>query len=249
MVITFGAENQIRVTTDYRIDEDVAEADEDTEQKLYQGLQPFLGSDVDFNTFITKYRQSSEKVGPTVADDIKIQSAWAIFFSLIGIFLYIFVRFRNWQFGLGGIVALMHDALFTIGMFSILWGIMPFSLEIDQAFIAAILTILGYSINDTVVIFDRVREYVALYRKRDKGEIINLAVNATISRTINTSLTVLFVLIVIFLFGGESIRGFTFALILGVVTGTYSTVFIATSLVYDTTKSGPEWMKFGKRKS
>lgn len=248
-VITFGSENQIRVTTDYRIDEDVAEADEDAEQKLYQGLKPYLGDNVDFNTFITQYRQSSEKVGPTVADDIKIQSAWAIFFSLIGIFIYIFVRFRNWQFGLGGIVSLMHDAMFTIGMFSILWGIMPFSMEIDQAFIAAILTILGYSINDTVVIFDRVREYVGLYRKREKSEIINLAVNATISRTINTSLTVLFVLIVVFIFGGESIRGFTFALIIGVVTGTYSTVFIATSLVYDTTKSGPDWMKFGKRKS
>jgi len=249
MVITFGTEDQVRITTDYRIDEDLAEADEDAEQKLYQGLKQYIPANTDFNTFITKYRQSSEKVGPTVADDIKIQSAWAIFFSLIGIFLYIFVRFRNWQFGLGGVVALMHDALFTIGMFSILWGIMPFSMEIDQSFIAAILTILGYSINDTVVIFDRVREYVALYRKRDKGEIINMAVNATISRTINTSLTVLFVLIVIFVFGGESIRGFTFALIIGVVTGTYSTVFIATSLVYDTTKSGPEWMKFGKRKS
>ncbi len=248
-VITFGAENQIRITTDYRIDDDMAEADEDAEQKLYQGLVPYLGDNVDFNTFITQNRQSSEKVGPTVADDIKIQSAWAIFFSLIGIFLYIFIRFRNWQFGLGGIVALMHDALFTIGMFSILWGIMPFSMEIDQAFIAAILTILGYSINDTVVIFDRVREYVGLYRKREKSEIINMAVNATISRTINTSMTVLFVLIVIFIFGGESIRGFTFALLIGVITGTYSTVFIATSLVYDTTKSGPDWMKFGKRKS
>jgi SecD/SecF fusion protein len=248
-VITFGAENQIRVTTDYKIDDDAAEADEETEQLLYQGLKPFLGENVDFNSFIVNNRQSSEKVGPTVADDIKIQSVWAIFFSLIGIFLYVFVRFRNWQFGLGGIVALMHDAMMTIGLFALLWGIMPFSMEIDQAFIAAILTILGYSINDTVVIFDRVREYVGLYRKRDKAEIINMAVNATISRTINTSLTVLFVLLVIFIFGGESIRGFTFALLIGVVTGTYSTVFIATALVYDTTKSGPDWMKFGKKKS
>jgi SecD/SecF fusion protein len=248
-VITFGTENQIRVTTDYKIDDDAAEADEETEQLLYQGLKPFLGENVDFNSFIVNNRQSSEKVGPTVADDIKIQSVWAIFFSLIGIFLYVFVRFRNWQFGLGGIVALMHDAMMTLGLFALLWGIMPFSMEIDQAFIAAILTILGYSINDTVVIFDRVREYVGLYRKRDKAEIINMAVNATISRTINTSLTVLFVLLVIFIFGGESIRGFTFALLIGVVTGTYSTVFIATALVYDTTKSGPDWMKFGKKKS
>jgi SecD/SecF fusion protein len=189
-------------------------------------------------------------VGPTVADDVKRQAIWAVFFALIGIFIYIFIRFRNWQFGLGGIVALVHDAMMTIGLFSILYGIMPFSMEIDQSFIAAILTILGFSINDTVVIFDRVREYVGLYRKRDKAEIINLAVNATISRTINTSLTVLFVLIVIFIFGGESIRGFTFALIIGVTTGTYSTVFIATSFVYDTTKRGTDWMLGGgKRKS
>jgi SecD/SecF fusion protein len=248
-VITFGAENQIRITTDFKIDDDAAEADDEAEQLLYQGLKPYLGENVDFNTFITQYRQSSEKVGPTVADDIKIQSAWAILFSLIGIFIYIFVRFRNWQFGLGGIAALVHDAIFTLGMFSLLWGIMPFSMEINQAFIAAILTILGYSINDTVVIFDRVREYVGLYRKRDKVEIINLSINATISRTINTSLTVFFVLLVIFIFGGESIRGFTFALLIGVVTGTYSTIFIATALVYDTTKSGPEWMRFGRRKS
>jgi SecD/SecF fusion protein len=246
-VITFGAENQIRITTDYKIDDDNAEAAEETERLLYQGLDPFLGDDVDFNSFMVNNRQSSEKVGPTVADDIKIQSVWAIFFSLIGIFLYVFIRFRNWQFGLGGIVALVHDAMMTIGIFSLLWGIMPFSMEIDQAFIAAILTILGFSINDTVVIFDRVREYVGLYRKRDKTEIINLAINATISRTINTSLTVLFTLIVIFIFGGESIRGFTFALIIGVTTGTYSTVFIATALVYDTTKAGADWMKFGKR--
>ena len=247
-VITFGAENQVKITTAYRIDDAAAEADDDAEQRLYEGLKPYLGENVDLNTFMTTYRQSSQKVGPTVADDIKVQSVWAIFFSLIGIFIYIFIRFRNWQFGLGGIVALIHDAMMTVGIFSLLWGIMPFSMEIDQAFIAAILTILGFSINDTVVIFDRVREYVGLYGKRDKAEIINMAINATISRTINTSLTVLFVLIVIFIFGGESIRGFTFALIIGVTTGTYSTVFIATALVYDTTKSGAGWMIGGGKK-
>jgi SecD/SecF fusion protein len=249
-VITFGAGNQVRITTTYKIDDDNAAADEETEQLLYQGLKPYLGENVDFSTFISQNRLSSQKVGPTVADDVKRQAIWAVFFALIGIFIYIFIRFRNWQFGLGGIVALVHDAMMTIGLFSILYGIMPFSMEIDQSFIAAILTILGFSINDTVVIFDRVREYVGLYRKRDKAEIINLAVNATISRTINTSLTVLFVLIVIFIFGGESIRGFTFALIIGVTTGTYSTVFIATSFVYDTTKRGTDWMLGGgKRKS
>jgi SecD/SecF fusion protein len=249
-VITFGSENQVRITTKYRIDDPSAEADDDAEQKLYEGLKPYLPENVDLTTFISQYRQSSQKVGPTVADDIKIQSVWAILLSLVGIFIYIFIRFRNWQFGLGGIAALVHDAMMTIGLFSLLYGVMPFSLEIDQAFIAAILTILGFSINDTVVIFDRVREYVGLYRKREKAEIINSAVNATISRTINTSLTVLFVLLVIFIFGGESIRGFVFALLIGVVTGTYSTVFIATALVYDTTKKAAgEWFVGGKRKA
>jgi SecD/SecF fusion protein len=249
-VITFGAENQIRVTTKYKIDDDAAEADDETEQLLYEGLKPYLSENVDFETFITDYRQSSSKVGPTVADDIKIQSVWAILGSLVVIFVYIFIRFKNWQFGLGGVAALIHDTLLVLGTFSLFHGIAPFSMEIDQAFIAAILTVVGYSVNDTVVVFDRIREYVGLYRKREKADVLNMAVNSTLSRTINTALTTIFVLLVIFLFGGEVIRGFTFALLIGIGIGTYSSIFIATPIVYDTTRrSATELLLSAKKKT
>ncbi len=233
-VITFGSDNKIRITTKYKFDDDAVEADEEVERLLYEGLQPYLGEDVDFNTFLNVYRQSSEKVGPTIADDIKVQAVWAILFALVVIFIYILVRFRNWQYGLGAVAALVHDVLIVLGVFSLLYGIMPFSMEIDQAFVAAILTVVGYSINDTVVIFDRIREYIGLYRKRERTEIINLALNSTLSRTFSTSMSTFFVLFVIFLFGGEVIRGFTLALLIGVVVGTYSSLFIATPVVYDT---------------
>ena len=249
-VITFGSDNQVRVTTKYKIAEDAAEVDEEIEQLLYQGLQSYMGDDVDFDTFMNDYRQSSQKVGPTIADDIKVQAVWAILAALVVIFIYILVRFRNWQFGLGALAALVHDVLIVLGIFSIFYGIMPFSLEIDQAFIAAILTVVGYSINDTVVVFDRIREYVGLYRKRERSEIINLALNSTISRTFSTSLSTFFVLLAIFLFGGEVIRGFTFALLIGVVVGTYSSLFIATPVVYDTImKSGKTLVLRGKKRS
>jgi SecD/SecF fusion protein len=234
LVITFGADNQIRVTTKYKIDENAVEVDEEIERLLYEGLQPYMGEDVGFDTFMSDYRQSSQKVGPTIADDIKKQAVWAILFALIAIFIYILIRFRNWQFGMGAVAALVHDVLIVLGIFSLFHGIMPFSLEIDQAFIAAILTVVGYSINDTVVVFDRIREYVGLYRKRERTEIINLALNSTLSRTFSTSLSTFFVLLMIFLLGGEVIRGFTFALLIGVVVGTYSSLFIATPVVYDT---------------
>ncbi|MFC2113509.1 protein translocase subunit SecF, partial [Bacteroidota bacterium] len=233
-VITFGGDDQIRVTTKYKIDENAVEVDEEVERLLYEGLQPYMDEDVAFATFMSDFRQSSQKVGPTIADDIRKQAVWAVLFALIAIFLYILVRFRNWQYGMGAVVALIHDVMIVLGIFSIFYGIMPFSLEIDQAFIAAILTVVGYSINDTVVVFDRIREYVGLYRKRDRTEIINLALNSTLSRTFSTSLSTFFVLLMIFLFGGEVIRGFTFALLIGVVVGTYSSLFIATPVVYDT---------------
>jgi SecD/SecF fusion protein len=161
-----------------------------------------------------------------------------VFASLLIIFLYILARFRNWQFGLGAVAALLHDVLIVIGLFSLLKGIMPFSLELDQSFIAAILTVVGYSINDTVVVFDRIREYVGLQRKRERREIFNTALNSTLSRTFSTSLSTFFVILAIFLFGGEVIRGFTFALLIGIVVGTYSSLFIATPVVYDTIKKG-----------
>ncbi len=233
-VITFGGDDQIRVTTKYKIDENDVAVDEEVERLLYKGLKTYMEDNVSFDSFLSDYRQSSQKVGPTIADDIKKQAVWAVLFALIAIFIYILIRFRNWQFGLGAVAALLHDVLIVLGIFSIFYGIMPFSLEIDQAFIAAILTVVGYSINDTVVVFDRIREYVGLYRKRERSEIINLALNSTLSRTFSTSLSTFFVVLMIFLFGGEVIRGFTFALLLGVVVGTYSSLFIATPVVYDT---------------
>jgi SecD/SecF fusion protein len=151
-------------------------------------------------------------------------------------FIYIFVRFRNWQYGLGATVALAHDTLIVIGIFSIFWGILPFSMEIDQSFIAAILTVIGYSINDSVVVFDRVREFLPLHRKRPVKEVLNMALNDTLSRTLNTGMTTILVLIAMFFFGGATIRGFLFALIIGIVVGTYSSIFVATSVVYDASK-------------
>jgi len=249
-VITFGASNQVRISTKYKIDEDAVEVDEEVEQLLYEGLKPYIGDNVSFESFLTDYRQSSQKVGPTIADDIKVQAVWAILFALVVIFIYILIRFRNWQYGLGAVVALMHDVLIILGIFSLFYGIMPFSLEIDQAFIAAILTVVGYSINDTVVVFDRIREYIGLYRKRDRAEILNMALNSTLSRTFSTSLSTFFVLLMIFLFGGEVIRGFTFALLIGVVVGTYSSLFIATPVVFDTIlKSEITRVLKGKRRS
>ncbi len=249
-VITFGSPDQVRITTKYKIDDNAVEADEEVEGLLYEGLKPYLGDDVTFEHFLSDYRQSSQKVGPTIADDIKKQAVWAVLFALVAIFLYILVRFRNWQFGMGAVAALVHDVLIVLGIFSIFYGIMPFSMEIDQAFIAAILTVVGYSINDTVVVFDRIREYVGLYRKRERTEIIDLALNSTLSRTFSTSLSTFFVLLMIFLFGGEVIRGFTFALLVGVVVGTYSSLFIATPVVYDTIlKSETAPLLRSKRKS
>lgn len=236
-VKTFGEDDQIKVTTKYRINEDGAEVDEDVENKLYEGLKPLLGEGVSLEQFLSDYRKSSVKVGPTIADDIKRQAVIAIFFSLLVIFVYILIRFKNWQYGLGAVAALMHDTLIVLGIFSIFYGRLPFSLEIDQAFIAAILTVVGYSINDTVVVFDRIREFFGLYPKREREDIMNKAINSTLSRTFSTSLSTFVVLLTIFIFGGEVIRGFIFALMVGVVVGTYSSLFIATPVVFDTVNS------------
>jgi SecD/SecF fusion protein len=232
-VITYGAEDQVRITTRYKIDEEGTDVDEEIQQLVYKGLKPLIGDSVDYDSFNDNYWQGSQKVGPTIADDIKRQAVFAIFVALIFMFFYIFIRFRNWQYGMGAIVALVHDVLFTLGLFSLLYGFMPFSLEIDQSFIAAILTVVGYSINDTVIIFDRLREYIHLYPKRDRAEVMNMAMNSTLSRTFSTSFTTLIVLVAIFIFGGEIIRGFIFALLIGIFVGTYSSVFIATPIVYD----------------
>ena len=236
-VKTFGGNNQVKITTEYKIDELTNDVDNEVEQLLLQGLQQggFLGN-MDMQGFIDNHRMSSQKVGPTISDDIKKDALIAITFSLIIIFLYILIRFRNWQYGLGAVAALAHDSIIVLGIFSLFYGILPFSLEIDQAFIAAILTVVGYSINDTVVVFDRIREYLGLHPKLDRDQNVDNALNSTLRRTFSTSLSTFVVLLAIFLFGGTSIQGFTFALLVGVVVGTYSSLFIATPIAFDTQK-------------
>ena len=239
-VITYGTRNTVRITTKHLINDDSPDVDSIIKAEMFEGLQPYLDDNATLNDFLNgqDYIISAHKVGPTIADDIKRSAVVVVFASLLIIFLYILARFRNWQFGLGAVAALFHDVIIVIGLFSLLKGILPFSLELDQSFIAAILTVVGYSINDTVVIFDRIREFVGLQRKRDRREIFNSALNSTLSRTFSTSLSTFFVLLAIFVFGGEVIRGFIFALLLGIVVGTYSSLFIATPIVYDTIKKG-----------
>ncbi|WP_321370691.1 protein translocase subunit SecDF [uncultured Draconibacterium sp.] len=228
--------DDIKITTDYKIDDNSENIDNEVEALLMQGLQDadLIDKSVTLEQFTQEYQQSSQKVGPTISDDIRKDAAIAIGFSLIIIFLYILVRFRDWQYGLGAVAALAHDSLIVLGIFSLLSGVLPFSLEIDQAFIAAILTVLGYSINDTVVVFDRIREYLGLHPKRDRVENVDSALNSTLRRTFSTSLSTFVVLLAIFLFGGATIRGFTFALLVGVLVGTYSSLFIATPIAHDT---------------
>ncbi|MBQ8939734.1 MAG: protein translocase subunit SecDF [Paludibacteraceae bacterium] len=239
-VITYGNDaNQVRISTNYRIHEDNAEADEYIEGLLYEGCKPFLGENITFEDFHSTESNanvgimSSQKVGPAIADDITTSAIWAVLAALVVIFLYILLRFRNFAYSVGALVALAHDTVIVLGLYAILWKIMPFSMEIDQAFIAAILTVIGYSINDTVVIFDRVREYNKLYPKREKNTNINDALNNTLSRTFSTSMSTFVVLLAIFIFGGETIQGFVFALLVGVIVGTYSSLFIASPIAYD----------------
>ncbi|HZL77069.1 MAG TPA: protein translocase subunit SecDF [Bacteroidales bacterium] len=233
-VVTFGSSNQIKVITKYKITE--TNVDEEVQTKLYNGLKGYLSSNVTREDFVSNYIRSSETVGPVVAADLTINAFFAVGVALILIFLYIFMRFRYWQYGFGAVMSLFHDTLLVIGVYSIFWGIMPFSMEIDQAFIAAILTVIGFSVNDTVIVFDRLREYIPLYRKRPLKEVLNMAINSTLSRTINTTLTVVLTIVAMFIFGGAVIRGFMFALLVGIGTGVYSSVFVATALMYDTSK-------------
>ncbi|WP_304157029.1 protein translocase subunit SecDF [Mesonia mobilis] len=243
---TFGADNQLKITTKYKVEEEGTEVDNEISEKLYGVLQDYLPAGTSYEDFAVANEDSevgvmsSMKVGPTIADDIKEASYWAVIGSLIVVFLYILFRFRKWQFSLGAVAAVFHDVLIILGVFSATYSFMPFNMEINQAFIAAILTVVGYSLNDTVVVFDRIREYFNEYTDWPFNKTINSALNSTISRTVNTSLTTLIVLLAIFIFGGESIRGFMFALIIGVVVGTYSSLFIATPIMYDTAKKKSE---------
>lgn len=252
---TFGPDNQLKITTKYKVDEEGAEVDEEIQRSLYESLGSFLPADITYEEFIDGADDKqvgvmqSMKVGATIADDIKNASFWAVLGSLIVVFLYILLRFRKWQFSLGAVAAVFHDVLVVLGIFSLLYKVMPFNMEIDQAFIAAILTVIGYSLNDTVVVFDRIREYVNEHTSWPLKKTVNAALNSTLSRTLNTSLTTLVVLLAIFIFGGESIRGFMFALIVGVIVGTYSSLFIATPVMVDSVKKKSSIQKKEKPKT
>ena len=237
----FGGESQMKITTQYLVDNESSEADAEVETKLYNSLKGFFATELTFEEFTSTLDNpngiiSSDKVGPTIANDITRDAIIAVILALIVIFAYIAVRFHGWTWGLGGVTGLAHTAIIVIGFFSLFSGILPFSLDIDQTFIAAILTIIGYAINDTVVIFDRIREYKELHPKADFRQNVNEALNSTLSRTMNTSLTTLITMLAIAIFGGEVIRGLAVALILGIVIGTYASIFIATPIMYDVTR-------------
>ena len=235
-VITIGSDNQVRIATKYKIDNNASTIDNEIEGKLYDNLKPLLKGSVTKAQFIKENIKSSQKVGPTVADDIKRSAVWAVIFAIFGIGLYIFIRFREWGYALGAIVSLAHDAIITLGLFSLLYGFLPFSMEIDQAFIAAILTVIGYSVHDTVINYDRIRENVLLFPKRDRISLINLSVNEMLGRTFSTTMTVILTLTAMFIFGGETIRGFIFAMLFGIFIGTYSSVFIASPITVEMEK-------------
>lgn len=252
VVKAIDTRNTFNVVTSYKINDDSDDAADNVMSQLYAGVNQIVGGNLDLEQFKNPegsgtHITSSAKVGPTIADDIKTSSIYAGIFALLLIFLYIFIRFSKWQYSLGAVGALTHDSLVILSLFAALHGVLPFSLEIDQAFLAALLTVIGYSINDTVIIFDRIREYLGIYTDKAKDEVLNLAINSTFSRTIVTSLTTLFVILILFLFGGGSIKGFAFALLVGIVVGTYSSIFIATPIVRDLTDDLKVKTKSGKK--
>ena len=234
----FGGASQMRITTKYKVSEQSQEVDKEVEAKLYEALKGFFATPLTLDHFTSTLENpngiiSSDRVDASVASEMQRDAIIAVILSLIAIFAYIAIRFRNWTWGMGGVVSLVHNTIVMVGFFSIFTGILPFTLDVDQQFIAAVLTIIGYSINDNVVIFDRIREYRTLYPKRALDINVNEALNSTLSRTMNTALTTLIVLVAIAIFGGESIRGFSVALALGVVVGTYASIFVGTPVMYD----------------
>ena len=237
-VKTIGSPNQLKISTKYMVDENSAEADAKVQSMLFGALKPFLPDGFTEADFIDPSNNVgkvySGKVSPTIADDIKKSSVWAVLGSLLVVFLYILLRFKKWQFSFGAVVAVFHDVLIVLGIFSLVYPYMPFSMEIDQAFIAAILTVIGYSLNDTVIVFDRIREYLNENTTWDFDRTVDAALSSTLSRTINTSSTTLVVLLAMFAFGTDSLRGLLFALIVGIVVGTYSSIFIASAIMRDT---------------
>lgn len=236
---TFGTGNQLKITTKYKVNEESEGVDKEVNEKLFEGLKSYFPK-TSYEDFVTNSEGKefgilqASKVGPTVAEDIKTNSYWAVLGSLFVVFLYLLISFRKWQFSLGAVLAVFHDVIIVLGVYSLFWKVLPFNMEIDQAFIAAILTVIGYSLNDTVIVFDRVREYLGKDVKGTFNDVVNKALNTTLSRTINTSLTTLIVLFAIFILGGETIRGFVFAILVGILVGTYSSLFIATPIMADT---------------
>ena len=235
-VIQIGTADQVRVSTNYKIESNDPSVDQEIEQKLYDGVKSLLPDGTTVSQFTDSYIQSSQKVGPSMADDIKNAAILAVIFAMICMAAYILLRFSDISFSIGAFASVATTTLCIISFYTLLWKILPFSMEVDQTFIAAILTIIGYSINDTVVVFDRIRETIALYPKRDRYQVINEALNSTLCRTLNTSLTTLVVVLCIFILGGATIRSFTFAILLGIIVGTYSTLFVATPIAYELQK-------------
>ncbi len=251
---TFGNANQLKISTDYLIEDESLKADQTIEQKLYEGLKAELPANITLTDFKSADKDhagiiSSEKVGPTVADDIQTHGILAVVAALAGIFIYILFRFRKWQFSLGAVAALFHDAVIILGTYSLLHKYMPFNMEINQDFIAAILTVLGYSINDTVIIFDRIREYLREKKSLTLAGLFDDSISSTLGRTFNTSFTTILVILAIFIFGGDNLRGFMFAMLIGIGFGTYSSIFIASAIAYDFLKKGKEDEVHGKTTS
>jgi SecD/SecF fusion protein len=240
-VKTYGSNQQFEITTDYLVNREGSAADSIVANKMFAGIQKFLPAGTtayDF-THTNQFIQQSKKVGASISDDLKAGAVKATIFALLAIFLYIFIRFRDWRYSLGTIIALLHDVLVVLAVFSFLPAVVPFPLEIDQHFIAAVLTVIGFSMNDTVIVFDRIREDSRTLRGKTKAEIINKAVNETLPRTIMTSLTVFLTILILFLVGGEVTKGFAFAMLIGVITGTYSSIFVAAPILIDMAKRRP----------
>jgi SecD/SecF fusion protein len=239
IIKTVDTKNQINITTSYKIHEQGNNIDQEVEQLLFKGLSKQLPANTNYKDFDTQYKQSSQTVLPTISDDLKAGATKATIFALIAICLYIFIRFRDWRYSLGTIFSLLHDVFVTLIVFSFLRRVVPFPLEIDQHFIAAVLTVIGFSMNDTVIVYDRIREDSKLMKGSDNAAVINRAINETLSRTIMTSLTVFLTILILFIFGGEVTRGFAFAMLIGVITGTYSSIFVAAPVLVDFARNKP----------
>ena len=240
-VKVIGNDNQLKITTKYKVEESGSKADEEVNKLLFENLKKHYSADLTYDKFVNAYDgknlgiMQASKVGPTIAEDIKTNAYWAVLGAMLIVGLYLVISFRKWQYSLGAIAAVVHDVIFVLGIYSLCYKFMPFGMEIDQHFVAAILTVIGYSMNDTVIVFDRVREFLGGTKaKGNFNSIVNQSINSTMSRTINTSLTMILVLLIMFIFGGDSIRGFIFAMLIGIIVGTYSSLFIATPVLCDT---------------